>query len=179
MWPHGSRGCGWWWPVPSWEQLPETSWGSCVEPPDGGSPELPWGRNPERIGTGGGAGLIPCYWHSESERYGRVGENNIHKFRQWENKGRGVRQVQSTVVHFSCVFQNSPVPLIPRQKQLWGKIPALSEKRPSSPPETAGSPATRTGELFSSSLSQERMIAVCFHCHVYRGKRKFGLPLDT
>lgn len=179
MWPHGSRGCGWWWPVPSWEQLPEASWGSCVEPPDGGSPELRWGRSPERTGTGGGAGLIPCYWHPESERYGRVGENNIHKFRQWENKGRGVRQVKSTVVYFSFVLQNSPVPLLPWQKQLWGKTPALSEKRPSSPPETAGPPATRTGELFSSSLSQERMISVCFHCHIYRGRRKFGLPLDT
>lgn len=34
-----------------------------------------------------------------------MGENNIHKFRQWENKGREASQVQSTVVYFSCVSE--------------------------------------------------------------------------
>lgn len=49
---------------------------------------------------------------------------------------------------------NSPVLLMTRQKQLWGKTPAQSEKKPWSPLVTAGSQDTRTEQLFSISVSE-------------------------
>lgn len=79
-------------------------------------------------------------------------------------------------------MNNSPVLLMPRQKQLWEKTPALSERKPSSPRETGGPSGTRTAELLSSSLSEDcwlRRTSVCFqvqsHNHCVEGtiRRKY------
>lgn len=58
--PHGPTDCQWHLPVSSWELLPAAGWGSCAEPPDGGSPEYRSGCIRAKIGTGWGADLAPC-----------------------------------------------------------------------------------------------------------------------
>lgn len=77
-WPHVSTDCGWWWIGPSWVQPLGASWRRYVAPPDGGSPELPWGCRKERTGTGGGADQLLCHRHPGKKKPHRaLVENDV------------------------------------------------------------------------------------------------------